>query len=383
MRRRPQTQPPPWWLPRIPRWILCLAGLLAALAMLAMTGCARTAAASQTMMLYTAFPGDSADRLVAAFERKTGIHVDKIKEGTSRVYSRLRAEKSYPRADVWLGGGGMVPFIGAAESGLLEPYTPPALADLPVKRGNLILRDAQWRWIGSTVIGLGYAYNPQFTKPEELPQSWEDLADPKWKGQIIMWDPAESGTAMLFLEAALLKSRQTTGNEEAGWRFLKAFYGNMLRYAEEGPPSLMVSRNEVKIGIHFEHQMLLFLEQSNDPAAIAEAQKNLRWTLPPSSPVIVDPIALMHGGPHPELGKKFIDFVLSHEGQAVLNHSYFFTLDPSFGPPQYLEGWTRDDLLAHAMPLDVEWMGANYNRILTHWQNDIERSDWIWEAHIR
>lgn len=354
-------------------------GLFAALAMmmLAASGCGRTqAAARQTVMVYTPFPVKIATRWAEAFEAKTGIHVEQVKEGTTRVYSRLRAEKGFPRADVWIGGGGMIPFITAAREGLLEPYHPKGYENLPEKRGNLVLRDRDWRWVGAAIIGLGYAYNPHLTREDELPKHWEDLTDPKWRNEIMMWDPADSGTAMLFLQAALLRARQRTGSEEAGWQWLKAYYHNLKRYSEEGAPWLMVAKGDAKIGIHFEHQVLQAYPK-NDPKALADAKANLRWTILPDSPVIVDPIALIHNGPHPENGKKFIDFIYSHEGMAIINQ-VFFVLDPSFPPPPNLD-YKLDDLLAYSLPLDADWMGDTNDRNRVRWQNQIEESLWIWQ----
>src|SRR5207253_6935582 len=102
----------------------CLCLILLCIALTA-CGCGKqTASARETVMVYTAFPGRTPDKWAEAFEKKTGIHVEQVREGTTKIYSRLRAEKGYPRADVWIGGGGMVPFITAANQGLLEPYHP-------------------------------------------------------------------------------------------------------------------------------------------------------------------------------------------------------------------------------------------------------------------
>lgn len=352
------------------------AALAAIIVIVAITAARAPRDQKPTVMVYTPFPASVAEAWIKPFEEQTGIHVEQIKEGTTRVYSRLRAEKGNPRADVWIGGGGMVPFIAAANEGLLEPYRPRGWESMPLSKGNLILRDSDWRWVGVTVIGLGFAYNPTVLSPEQLPKRWSELAEPQWRDQLIMWDPASSGTAMLFLQAALMRSKRDTGDEEAGWRWLRGFYANLQRYADT-PPSLPVSRGEVKIGIHFEHQVLEFLQQSGDPAAIAAAQQNLRWAILPDSPVIVDPVALIHDAPHAENGKRFIDFIMSHEGQGILNR-LCFVRDPAYGPPRLLDT-TLDGLLAAAMPLDVDWMGASFNRIRTRWQNEIETSRWLWE----
>jgi iron(III) transport system substrate-binding protein len=321
------------------------------------------------VVVYTPFPEITARELAAAFEKKTGIHVEQVLEGTTKVFARIRAEKNYPRCDVWYGGGGMIPFMVAAQENLLEPYPSPRGG--PQKRGNLILRDADWRWQGMAVIALGYAYNPQVLKESDIPRQWSDLADPRWKGKIEMWDPAESGTAMLFLEAALLRAIQDGKGEEAGWEYLTSFYKNLKRYTVEGKPAFNVARGETLIGIHFEHQVLEFLaEQSGGSQQVANVTQNIRWYLPDRSPVIVDPIALVRGAPHPENGRKFIDFVLSEEGQRIVNR-FCYTMNPHLPPPRGLD-MTLEQVLKKAMPLDPEWMSQKYDAVRKRWQDEVE-----------
>lgn len=345
------------------------------LCLLALAGCSSYFGSDQggeRVVVYSPFPKVTARELARVFQEETGIRVEQVLEGTTKVYARIRAEKNHPRADVWYGGGGMVPFIAATRDDLLIPYQPAGWEEMPTRRGNLILRDEDWRWVGMSVIALGYAYNPQVTSPEELPATWDDLAQPRWKGQIEMWDPASSGTAMLFLDAALLRHINSGQGEEEGWEYLTNFYKNMKPYTVEGKPAFNVARGHTRIGIHFEHQVLDFLEQQAGGANLADAaQENIRWVLPPDSPVIVDPIALVSGGPHPENGKKFIDFVMSPKGQKIVNR-FFFSIDPSLPPPANLRGVTREDIEAKALDLDPVWMAENYDDIRKRWQNDVE-----------
>ncbi|MBI3927965.1 MAG: extracellular solute-binding protein [Armatimonadetes bacterium] len=326
----------------------------------------------EKVVVYTPFPETTARELARAFEEDTGIEVQQVLEGTTKVFARLRAEKNYPRADVWYGGGGMIPFIAATRDGLLEPYKPAGWETMPEKRGNLILRDAEWHWVGMSVIALGYAYNPQITAEQELPASWDDLADPRWKGHIEMWDPASSGTAMLLLDAALLRYIHSGQGEEKGWEYLTELYKNLKPYTVEGKPAFSVARGHTKIAIHFEHQVLEFLEeQSGGEARVEGTLENIRWMLPPDSPVIVDPIALVKGAPHPENAKKFIDFIMSPRGQKIVNR-FFFSIDPSLPPPPGLGDVTLKDLEQKAQELDPVWMAEQYDAIRKRWQNEVE-----------
>ena len=323
------------------------------------------------VVVYTPFPFLTANALAEAFTRKTGIEVEQVREGTSKVFARLRAERYHPRADVWYSGGGMIPFMTAAREGLLEPYKPTGFEGTPVSRGNLVVRDPEWRWVGMAVLALGYCYNPQKLSERDLPRQWSDLVDPKWRHQLEMWDPAESGTSVLFLEAALLRAVEAGQGEEAGWKYLTAFFGNLKRYTREGTPAFAVARGESLIGIHFEHQFLEFLAEQAGDTQVADVQANLRWYLPPSSPVLSDPAALVKGGPNPEAGRKFIDFLLSTEGQRIVNR-FCFSIDPSLPPPANLQGITMDELMRKAMKLEPEWMAENYDRVRRTWQDEVE-----------
>lgn len=324
------------------------------------------------VVVCTPFPDALAIELAKVFQQKTGIEVEQNLDGTTKILARLRIEKRRPRCDVWYSGGGMVPFMTAVREDLLASYTPPALKDLPVKRGNLIMRDSQWRWMALAVVSQGYCYNPKVTPPDQIPKTWDELADPRWKGKIEMWDPAESGTSMLFLEGALQRSIHAPGgSEQAGWKYLAAVFANLKRYTREGKPAFSVARGETGIGLHFENQYLEFLDQQAGGEQLDDTSGNIAWYLPPQSPVMADGIALVKNCPHPENGKKFIDFCLSEEGQKIINR-YFFSIYPSMPPPKGLEGVTMDTLMERAMPLDAEWMAANYDRVRQQWQNDIE-----------
>jgi iron(III) transport system substrate-binding protein len=323
------------------------------------------------VVVYTPFPEITAKELKKAFEKKTKIRVIMVTEGTTKVRGLLRAEKENPQADVWYGGGGIVPFIDLADEGLLEPYVPKGYEDMPETRGNLILRDPDFHWTGLAVIALGFAYNPQVLPPDKVPKTWEDLIDPYYKGKIEMWNPGVSGTAMLFLDSVLMRAISEGDGEEAGWDYLKAYWRNLKGYTVEGKPAFNVARGASPIGIHFEHQVLEFMEEQAG-GSVAGGSKNIQWTLLPDSPVCVDAICLIKGGPNPENGKLFIDFVMSPEGQKIINR-FFFSIDPDMPAPAGVGDWTLEKLSQYAQKLDPLWMAENDDKIRKRWQNEIEQ----------
>jgi iron(III) transport system substrate-binding protein len=324
----------------------------------------------EKVVIYTPFPEITSKQLKHAFEARTGIRVVQVNDGTTRLQGRLRAERSRPVADVWYGGGGIVPFIAAAEDGLLESYVPAGYQEMPQERGNLVLRDRDFRWTGMCIIALGYAYNPKVLPPGDVPQTWDDLTDPKYRGKIEMWDPGVSGTAMLFLGSSLQRFINRGDGEEAGWDYLKGYWQNLKGYTVEGKPAFNVARGSVGIGIHFEHQVLDFMEEQTGGGP--GGSDNIRWYLPPDSPVSVDPIALIKNGPNRENGKRFIDFVMSEEGQRIVNR-FFFSVDPKLPPPGGMADLSIEILTGKAQKLDTEWMAKNHDRIRKRWQNEIEQ----------
>lgn len=329
----------------------------------------RVASNANQVMVYTPFSEEIAKEVAEEFTKKTGIEVILVLEGTTKILSRIRAEKGYPRCDVWCGGGGMIPFMAAAEAGLIQKYIPKGYEEMPASKDGLILRDKDFRWTGVAVIALGLAYNPEVTSKKELPRTWSEIVDPKWKGEIEMWDPSVSGTAMLFLDSMILDSLKRTGKEDEGWKFLTDFWRNMRRYTVEGKPAFSVARGEVKLGVHFGHQVLEFVEEQGVRGD--DVTKNIDFYLPEKTPVLTDPIALIKGAPNEDNGKKYIDFVLSAEGQKILN-KHFFTVDPSLPSPEGLSQWDQKSLRQHAMELDSDWMAQNYDRIRRQWQNEVE-----------
>ena len=86
----------------------------------------------------------------------------------------------------------------------------------------------------------------------------------------------------------------------------------------------------------------------------------------------MDGICLIKNGPNQENGKKFIDFVMSPEGQKIINR-FFFSIDPKMPPPEGVHEWSLEKLTEHAQKLDPIWMSENDDKIRKRWQNEIEQ----------
>lgn len=166
-----------------------------------------------------------ADASFDAFTEKTGIEVEFVEISTGKALAQLQAEDGNTTADVWFGGG-VDSYISAAELGYLEQYVSPEAEAI-----NPNYRDADGYWTGLALVPAGFLVNNDVLEEKglEIPKTWEDLADPAYKGEIIMASPAISGTQYAILNGTI----QAYG-EEKGWEVWEGINENVDFYAQGG-----------------------------------------------------------------------------------------------------------------------------------------------------
>nr|WP_253709473.1 extracellular solute-binding protein [Treponema sp. OMZ 799] len=127
--------------------------------------------------------------LFDAFTAKTKVKVEFLSMSSGEVLARTRAEGK-PMYDVWFGGG-IDAFMSAKEEGFLENYVSPNSKDIPAK-----YKDPDGAWIAKGITVVGFIGNKDVLAEKNLPmpKTWAELADPKYKGEVIMSDPSISGT---------------------------------------------------------------------------------------------------------------------------------------------------------------------------------------------
>lgn len=115
------------------------------------------------------------------FTEATGIDVNLTTGGKSELVARLEHEGEHTPADLLL-----TVDIGniytAKEKGLLQPIESETLnAQIPDN-----LRDPEGYWYGVTIRSRAIYYNKELVDPEEAPKTYEELADPKWRGKLLI-----------------------------------------------------------------------------------------------------------------------------------------------------------------------------------------------------
>lgn len=272
------------------------------------------------------------------------------------------------RIDVFFGGG-QYDHAKAFGQGLTVPPWPPGdppAGLLAAEDGTPLLPEAvggeTWRgpgYFGAAVSTFGICYNPDRLRDLGVPHppaAWADLAAPAYLGQLGVADPTKSGSiAKAFemivhqqcgnavaragfaaadverFEAAFAAARLPPGElpagvppayqeaVERGWidgLNLIRLIGANARYFTDGASQVPidVSAGRAAAGLAIDFYARYQAECSRAP----DGSERMYYVTPPGgSSVSADPVSLLRGAEHRELGVRFLRFVLGEEGQRL------------------------------------------------------------------
>ena len=238
-----------------------------------------------------------------AFGEKYDVKTSFIRNGSGSTLAKIEAEKNNPQADVWYGGT-LDPQSQAGELGLLQPYRSPNVDQIvprfqdPAKmKGN---------YSSAVYMGiLGFGVNLERLAKlgiKEVPKCWKDLTDPRLKGEIQIADPQSSGTAYTAIATFI----QLWGEDQA-FEYFRQLHPNISQYTKSGiTPSRNAARGESAIGIGFLHDYALE-KQNGAPLELIAPCEGTGYEL--------GGVSILKGARNLDNAKKFVDYVLSKEGQ--------------------------------------------------------------------
>lgn len=235
-----------------------------------------------------------------AFTKATGIRVQYVEAGSAVVVDRVEREKANPQADVLVT---LPPFIQkAAADGLLAPYAPAAAAEIAARD-----KDPDGRYYAMVDNYADWIYNAAILKSP--PANFQDMLAPSFKNKIQYSTPGQAGDGT----AVMLNVFQAFGGPTQGFAYLKSLQVNNLGPSSStGRLTALVNKGEIWVA-NGDMQMNLAQMQDNPNVRIfwpaGPDGKRLTFSLPYD-------IALVHGAPHAENGRKLIDFLLSKEAQS-------------------------------------------------------------------
>ena len=230
------------------------------------------------------------------FTEETGVAVELLSQSSGEVLSKLRAEGGVPSADLWFGGG-VDAFMAAKADGLLEQVNFDAAAEL-----DPTYKDAENYWFSKGLTIVGFLVNNTLAAELELdiPTSWADLLDEQYAGEIIMSNPAISGTNYGVVNCLL----QVMGEEE-GWKYFEALNNNIAYYGRRGSdPKNKVIADEYAIGITFLDGTIDALLEQYDVTIVYPTD---------GIPYIPEGVAVFKGAENADAAAYFVEWLYSND----------------------------------------------------------------------
>ncbi|KKM00878.1 hypothetical protein LCGC14_1800050, partial [marine sediment metagenome] len=211
--------------------------------------------------------------------------------------------------DLYFGGGAPDHILLTAKGCTAPVKLPPELlAALPETIGGVRQYDRDGYWHGTAVSCVGILYNAKLLASSQLepPQRWEDLARPELFGRIAAADASKSGSAKLAYEMII----QSAPDWPAGWAKLLKIFANCKSYTTGASDVVNdVANGEIVAGAAIDFYAFNQIAISGDDLGFTVVAGTTAFT--------PDPISLLKGAPHEKLAKRFIEFVLSAQGQAL------------------------------------------------------------------
>jgi iron(III) transport system substrate-binding protein len=284
-----------------------------------------------TVMLYSSLVVEDMAVITAAFEKKYGVK-SRVWRGSSetmlqRVMTEARANRF--EADLFETDG--VAMESLHRERLLQAFRSPVLADF-IPEAIAANRE----WAGTRLNVFSAAYNTNLIKKADLPASYEDLLNPKWKGKLAIEADDRDWTGGML----------TVLGEERGLKLLKDIVATNGVSVRKGHTLLanLVASGEVPMNLSaYAHR--------------AEQMKNngapIDWTIIPPGIARFNGAGPAKRAPHPHAALLFEDFILT-DGQKILAEREAVPTNPKVRPtpqglifvdlPKFLdegEKWTK------------------------------------------
>jgi len=267
------------------------------------------------VVIYNAGTPEMGDDLVRAFKAKhRDINVELIRLGSGEIITRVKAESRRPQGDIIMA---MAKENMEVVYDLLQPYRVREASAFPdnVKdtKGN--------KYFGFSFNIQAFIINTDRVPLYKAPKSWKDLGDSQWRGEIVMANPALSGSAyaQLFQMVGLY-----------GWDHINAVRKVTTFVPKSTLVYTFVGRGEFAIGITGEGNVFTEKAKGNHVEAVYPTEgTGLRF----------DASGIIKGGPNLRNAQIFMDWLTTKEAMTIVSQAPHFRrmARPDVPPPPGLQ----------------------------------------------
>ena len=278
------------------RWVLPLAALATAAPAFAQDAKLAAAQKEGSLTLYTSFAEKDLPPLILVFEKKYGVKVSVWRAGSEKVLQRTLAEAAARRHEVDAIHSSALEMETLHREKILQAVTSPHSAELIA--GAL---RPHGEWVATYLSVWVQAYNTKLVKKEDLPRTFQDLLDPKWKGKLGI----EANVPEWYSTVVL------SMGEEKGIKFFRDLVGGNGISVRTGHSLLnnMVVAGEVPLALTVYNFMA---EAARSKGAAID------WFVLEPAVARMSGIGIARRAPHPNAALLFYDFMLSAEAQELL-----------------------------------------------------------------
>lgn len=244
--------------------------------------------------------------LLEQFSTQQSITAPSDTKNSGQALAALVAEQAAPQADAVY----LVIAFGpkAIAAGVTEAYTPPGFDAIPDG-----LKDPQGRWFAVHTGAIAFICNTEALGSLPCPTSWADLLTPEYQGMTGYLDPSQAAIGYSVAAAVNLAMGGTIDDFGPGLDYLNKLKANgAVTPAQTATAKVVQGEIPILIDADFNG----YAAKYNDGAP-------LEVVIPAEGSLQVPYVAaLVKGAPHPELAKRWLDYLLSAEGQSTLAGGY-------------------------------------------------------------
>lgn len=306
----------------------------------------------KVLNVYTGLEEEYLVKYIEIFEKDfPDIELNIVRDSQGAISAKVLAEKENPQADVLWGLAG-VNLIELDKQSMLNEID---FIDLNnFKEIFIDKKNSNPHWIGMDAWTSAIIVNKIELEKKNLetPNSYRDLLKPEYKGEIVMPNPASSGTGFL----TVLGWINIFGENEA-WEYMDELNKNMKMYVHSGSaPVRMTMQGENLMGIGMDSESLR-LGRNNDAVKTIFPSEGYGWDM--------EGVALIKKDSIKPEAKQFIEWALSKKMMEEYSNNIGILAHKEVKTK--LTGYT-DDFEEKLAKADFYWAAENRERILKEWE---------------
>lgn len=319
-----------------------------------------------TLVVYSAQGYDSA--MTKAFSKATGIQTKLVNDSTGPLLTKIAAEGNNPQWGLlWVDGA--TAFAALDKQGKLLPYTPKATYTQVGQQ--VVPKDHSYSPTGVTTIPAVLYNAANGAKP---PATYSDLLSAAFNGKVGMNDPSQSGPTFPMIAGLMNQLGGEANGVTDGEDYLKKLKANGLHvYPTNGHTIHAVQTGQITYGL------IQSTAAEGEVAKAAKAPKNPSYdpkvVYIPKSTLIASCIGIDKAASPAvqDAAKKFVDYVLSPEGQKVMKNgdptgdSMYYPIVPGVQPRAGVPAFP-----AEYQAIDPYYWGPLQSKIDTWFDTDIK-----------